>query len=306
MNSLRRAVGEPARLQDRIARKARLAVARVWDRDVSFDLYGNTITLPLSHDLPYFMRGGPHYGTNVGRLAAALHRHGQADVYIDIGANVGDTAHILLHFVPDAKVMCIEGDPGYFDNLRRNTTSLSGVESVLRMVGGDDSPTHSTISREHGTGHVVAATGAGGVRMSPLSELLEEFPTFETTSLLKTDTDGYDFAILAGAMAWLETRQPTIFTEYDALLTRKATGKDGLTGPELLAKLAAIGYGPCMVWDNYGFPLTTIDISDERAVADLDLYSQLRDEFYLDIAIFPRLLSPVLDELRAGEREVFG
>lgn len=306
MSPLRRAEGQPARFQDRIARKARLALTQVWDPDVSFDLYGNTIRLPLSHDLPYFMRGGPHYGTNVGRLAAALHRHGASDVYIDIGANVGDTAHILLHYVPEAQIMCIEGDPGYYDNLSHNTAALPTVETVLRMVGGDDSPTHSSISREHGTGHVVAAAADGGVKMSPLRTLLEEFPTFEGTSLLKTDTDGYDFAILAGAMAWLETRQPTIFTEYDAVLTRRATGERGLTGPELFGKLEAIGYGPAMVWDNYGFPLTTIDIANQAAIADLDLYAQLRDEFYLDIAVFPRALAPVLDELRAGERSLFG
>jgi FkbM family methyltransferase len=309
-------MSSPAPIQGRIPplhrralRQARRTVAKWYDVDVPFTMYGATLRVPLSHDLPYFTWSGPHYGTNVGRLAAALHDAGRPDSYIDIGANVGDTAHVLSHHVPGCRVLCIEGDRGYYRNLTHNIAGLAGVEPLLRLVGGRSGPTAASISRANGTGKLAASAGAdedgAAVPMSTLADIIAELPRFADTALLKTDTDGYDFTILGSAVDWLATAHPVIFTEYQPALTASSEAAPGPDGPELLRQLSEIGYGPALAWDNYGFPMAAFDVGDALAVADLDLYAQLRRGFFVDLAIFPRDLADVAAGLRRTEHEFF-
>jgi FkbM family methyltransferase len=296
-------------LRRRLQRQGRLAAARVWNRPVAWELYGRTLMIPLSSELPYFMDSGGSYATNVGRLAAALVEAGAAPVAVDVGANVGDTAHILLAHVPHMQVLCVEADPGYFDNLVVNTRELPTVATALCLLDEGSGAAGRAITRRRGTGAVVQVGGTGlgaaAVPTASLPELLEQHPAFAQASLFKTDTDGYDFQILTGALPWLAERRPVVFTEYDPTLTDRATGPGGPTGPQALAALAACGYGPALLWDNCGFPHAHLDVRDSEAVADLDLFVRLRPDFYVDMAVFPVDQASVAAGLRTSERAFF-
>lgn len=293
-------------IRRRLLRQARLAAARVWDRPVSWQLYGRPLTIPLSSDLPYFMDHGGDYATNVGRLARALHEAGATPVAIDVGANVGDTAHILLAHVPGTTVLCVEADEGYYANLVANVRLLPGVTPVLALVGDGTDSTGLSVTRLRGTGQVNrSAATATTVPALTITELVERHPDFAAASLFKTDTDGYDFAILTGALPWLARARPAVFLEYDPARAEQAAGPEAPSGVQALAALAELGYGPTVVWDNCGFPHAALDITDTEAVADLDSYIRLRPDFYVDLAVFPREQAAVAARLRATERAYF-
>lgn len=293
-------------MRRRLARQARLAAARVWDRPRTWELYGRPLTIPLSSDLPYFMDKGGHYGTNVGRLAQALAAAGAAPVAIDIGANVGDTAHVLLAHVPGTQVLCVEADEGYYANLVANVRDLPEVTPVLALVSDGTETGGLSVTRTRGTGQVnrgeAVATAAPALTVP---ELVERHPAFARASLLKTDTDGFDFAILTGAMDWLAETRPVVFVEYDPARAEHAAGPGSPSGTATLAALAAAGYGPALVWDNCGFPHAALDVGDADAVADLDTYIRLRPDFYADLAVFPREQADAAAALRASERAFF-
>lgn len=293
-------------LRRRLLRQARLAAARVWDRPVTWQLYGRPLTIPLSSDLPYFMDHGGDYATNVGRLAKALNEAGAEPVVIDVGANVGDTAHILLAHVPGTRVLCVEADEGYYGNLVSNVGALLDVTPVLALISDGTDSTGLATTRIRGTAQVNRSDAAAtAVRAMTVTELVRRHPDFARASLLKTDTDGYDFVILTGALEWIAVARPVVFLEYDPARAEQAAGPGSPSGSAALAALAELGYGPTVVWDNCGFPHAAMDIADTEAVADLDTYIRLRPDFYVDLAVFPREQAAVAARLRATERAHF-
>jgi FkbM family methyltransferase len=299
---------QPARragLHHRAAHAVRRGASRAWDPTVSFELYGHRLELPMSHPLPHYMRFGPQYGTNVGRLAAHLATDAGECRVIDIGANIGDTAIVVLARAPGASILCIEGDRDYFTLLCRNVAHLPRVTATHRLVVGLPEQAGVAIDTKRGTGHVVrGAETAAATPTATLPALLAEFPDFADAELFKTDTDGFDFTILAGSLDWLADRRPAVFLEYDPIQSARSA-PDGPTGPELLDELAGIGYGPMVVWDNFGYLLGRYDANDRAAVADLDTYSRLRENFYLDIAIFDGGDAAVAEQVRAAEHRYF-
>lgn len=293
-------------LRRRLLRQARLAASQVWDRPRSWQLYGHRLTIPLSSDLPYFMDKGGHYGTNVGRLAQAIATDGAAPIALDIGANVGDTALVLLAHVPGIQVLCVEADEGYHANLLANVRDLPQVRPLLALVGDGTDSTGLSVTRRRGTGQISRHRATQtSVPTLTVPEIIASHPPFAEASLLKTDTDGFDFVILAGAMSWLAERQPVVFVEYDPERAEQACGPDAPSGLATLAALAAVGYGPTVMWDNCGYPCGSLDVGDAEAVADLDTYLRLRPDFYADLAIFPRNRELLAARLRGCERDFF-
>jgi hypothetical protein len=59
-------------LADWVARQVRRALVAAGDPLVSFEVEGIPLDMPVSHDLPYHLAAFPQYGSNLGRLAAAV------------------------------------------------------------------------------------------------------------------------------------------------------------------------------------------------------------------------------------------
>ncbi len=89
-------------------RKTRLVVG---DPAVSVMIGDRELLMPLSHDLPIHRACHPDYSLNLGRVVAALEEVRDAGApIVDIGANIGDSVAIIRDAVPDAPILCIEGD----------------------------------------------------------------------------------------------------------------------------------------------------------------------------------------------------
>jgi hypothetical protein len=113
--------------------------------------------------------------------------------------------------------------------------------------------------------------------------LRANFPEFADLRLVKSDTDGYDVALVpAVAREWAQAH-PVLFFEYHPFLTRMA----GLDPHAVWPQLQELGYTDIAAWDNGGTPIgrmTPATITAEAAVLD-DYSGRTAASPYWDVAV---------------------
>ena len=182
---------------------------------VLFELDGYPLLLPAESQLPVIKRDLPHYGTNVGRLAARVARKYQDLSIIDIGANVGDTVATLRRSV-GCPILCVEGCATYLELLHENLRQFSDVEVEQSFVGGDGPGLAAEFTIEKGTGYLTpSANPAAAVQTQSIERILQRHQRFAAAKLWKIDTDGWDSYILQENIRTVERVRPIIFFEYD-------------------------------------------------------------------------------------------
>ena len=237
------------------------------DQPVVRHVQGVKLEMPRSHLLPIYARLRPTYGQNLVELAAGLQAATPDEPIrvMDVGANIGDSALQIIART-DAQVLCVEGDPYWVRFLHANVDSEPNAVVAEVLLAPDEADwSASSPVREHGTTRFVNdAEGAPSQPMCSASELRSRFPDFEKLRLLKSDTDGFDPALVpAVASAWSDTR-PVLFFEFDPTLAR-LTGNDDPN--KLWSDLAGLGYDRLAIWDNAGDPLGQMDIGEAAEYA---------------------------------------
>ena len=259
------------------------------------------LVLPHDHMLDAYQERYRLYDWALGELAPLLLEKYPDATAIDIGANIGDTAALLCR-KRDIPVLCIEGHPHFAAYLRRNLQRLpGGIEFAECLIGSDaGSLPVQTLMSHHGTaGLGIPATPDDGsgerIPVRPLADILREHPRFQRARLLKSDTDGSDFAILTSSLDVLRETRPVLFFEYDPTLRM-----DGAkSARETISALVKAGYRQFLVYDNFGHFMGSVneDWSEKFLALDHYLFSHLyfgRQVYYYDVCAF----SEADDDLR--------
>lgn len=215
-----------------------------------------TIRAPAGHPTINKQFDQPYRDRAVGHIARAV-----ADAYpdasfVDIGANIGDTAALMASAAPNPLIL-VEPSDYFHELLVENVTRLPNVRRIERCLVGVDSPGQL----RHWGGTAVFEPGTGDTLPTrQLAEIVDD-----DTRFVKIDTDGYDFAIIRKAAAWLAAQHPALYYEVDC-------STDELLGQAdaALDALAAAGYRHFAVWDDPGFLLLATD--DIDAVRQLQSY----------------------------------
>lgn len=241
------------------------------NRTVKRSVQGVELYMPWSHLLPDYARARPTYGQNLVELAAALSRHAPPDSgplrLLDIGANIGDSALQVLNRVDDARVLCLEADPYWMRFLRLNAGSDERItieEALLVSVDGDDGGGVTAV-RQRGTTRFAPAADVTGtpLRLS-VHALRERHPDFLELRLIKSDTDGFDAALVPAVVRAWESSSPVLFFEFDPGLARQVGNDDP---HRLWQELSSLGYTEFAIWDNTGDPLGRLSIEEVAAHA---------------------------------------
>lgn len=264
------------------------------DIDIVIGRY--TIAGPADHLLGKYRREIPQYSVNVGTVAAAVAARRPAATAVDIGANIGDTAAFIRADVPTMPILCVEGNPAFIPYLRRNVGTWEGVSIAECFVSDDDGVVSASVEGVGGTAHVVMDARATIVTRS-VDALLEDYPRFGDLALLKSDTDGFEAKILRGAVQTLRRAKPLLFLEFDPRFLRSA----GDSGIALLTFLRDEGYGPTLVYDNFGRAVTRCSLAGST-LFDMHDYVASHDWAYYDIAVAPLGQESLIDDIWQRER----
>ncbi len=283
-------------------RGLRALLLQFGDPKVVYSFEGQSVRLPLSHDLPLIRQRHPQYMTNVTRVAHQVAVKYPDAAGVDIGANVGDTI-IAIRKAASMPLLGIEGNAAYYELLKANVAGLRDVELDQSFVGYGVATLSGTLRADHGTASFISTAARGQVIVpKPLTEILRAHPRFLNARFLKIDTDGLDCAILTAALDWLAGARPVVYFEYDP----SAYARYDPSGFEIFAGLCRAGYSTALIWDNRGDYLLACDLSDRRLLEDVHQYFAGRhSKVYCDIAVFHDDDRDVMDASRAAEIDFF-
>jgi FkbM family methyltransferase len=201
------------RLTSKILLELIQKLSNIYDPLIQYKIDDRTLHLPMSHALPIVMNAHPYYSRNLARIASCIQDKYPDLTIIDIGANIGDSVFMLRNSV-SCPILCIEGDPRFFEILRMNTTSFENVSIEQAFVGNDEGEINKQLVIVSGTAHFETSTNKT-TKFRKLTSILADHPKFLKAKILKIDTDGFDLSIVRGAIDFIQTAKPIIFFEYD-------------------------------------------------------------------------------------------
>jgi FkbM family methyltransferase len=244
------------------------ARSRTWRRR-AYAIGGHEIILPPGHKLDWYRLRHPRYDEPVGEISDILFRKYNLLLSIDIGANVGDTAALMVKG-RQCNVLCVEGNPRYTRLLKSNALSFCPrAEFELSYIGEVTEIIHASVKTSSGTASIAIDAVADGSKVELISfdMLIARHIAFAEAHLLKIDTDGFDPNVLESAKGFLATHKPVIYFEMDPLHASNSKQKCKRS----LEILRERGYDKFHVFDNFGTHLLRIE-SDR-----CDIFDQLLD-----------------------------
>ena len=287
--------GLVSKITYKFLKKAYEFIAATKNPLVNFQCGERTLKLPFSHDLPFILNAYPRYASNLGRIAKYVQERYKDLTFIDIGANIGDSVFILKAKA-EFPVLCIEGDDYFFNILQDNVSQFSNVFSEKAYVGQETQEMKKEALRENGTAYLVSSTK--NIPVKSLSSLLQEYPSFSLSKMLKIDTDGFDGFIIRGAIDFLKIAKPIIFFEYDPYLLSQQSD-DGLS---IFKSLREIGYRAIIIYDNFGEYMFSLNLEQTQILEEIHCYLLGRNNlFYADICAFHIEDFDLFEKIRALE-----
>jgi len=290
-----------SRLRRRFFTLMRKILGQSGKRYIRFNLADSEILVPLGHDLPLIRSAFPWYSNNIARLCGYMSERYPDLHLIDIGANIGDTVAIIRE-QSQCPILCVEADNYYFnilsENLRR--ANLQPVRAVRAFVGTYTGELKGQLAASAGTAHFENHQ-EGVTNITKLSQLVESFPQFRNSKILKIDTDGFDCSILRAELDWLRETKPMIFFEYDPFFFRNQP----YDGNRIFEDLSQAGYTFAILYDNVGDYLTSVDLQrDSEILSDVQKYFiDRKGREYLDIAAFHQEDREIAENIRKKEAE---
>ena len=246
------------------------------DVNVEFKYHKYSLQIPFSHDLPLNMKMFPTYNVNLGEITKIVHQKYADLKVIDVGANIGDSVAVMHHeaVVP---ILCIEGNPKFLKLLEQNAKQFKDIEIEASFVGEKS----VKVNPQNNLGTAFLEESNDGIMVHTMQEVISKHPKFATAKLLKIDTDGFDNIIIRASKELLSNAKPIIFFEYDPFYLAKQNEK----GIDIFDFLEELNYTSAIVFDNFGFYLTTVSLSNKNLLKDLHHYFNRNGSIYMDICV---------------------
>ena len=216
------------------------------------------IELSKGHMLPEYQEEFCYYDKIIPFLVNVTDNNSDNSWIIDIGANVGDTLYAMLRHT-NANFLCLEPDKDFFQLLEKNVSTLdiqykNRIKCINAFVGLD-SLANLVTEKQYGTAHKVvvdvdSANSGNLVPTKTLKELLEiNAIDLDQVSLIKVDTDGYDWECIMSIGKDLFDKDIVLYWKHYL----DKGNEIQLTGSYDLANyLTDMGYTTFFCFDNFG------------------------------------------------------
>lgn len=202
---------------------------------------GSRLWIPAEHRILEIQKRYTKYDRFLPILAEYLPK---ASLVIDVGANIGDTAIPMatannsLHFV------CVEPNKSFLFYLELNTRKLkSRIQNIPALIGVSDEL--FLLEGHGGTRHM--KLDQSGQRCQSLDDVVTKIRFPNPISLIKIDTDGFDWSVILSAPYTIAGSKPLFFSEFQ-LVSHKSVN-DYIKAVDLLI---SSGYSKSWIFDNYG------------------------------------------------------
>ena len=264
------------------------------------------ILLPVDHMLDQYQSNWKRYDTALGYISQTIFKKYSKFTAIDIGANIGDSAALINKYI-EIPILCIEGHPEFVPFLEYNASQIGNIQIAKYFIGKDgESICLENIISCGGTASIINAISSESfpnnqISLKSLASILEIFPQFKHSKLLKIDTDGCDFNIINDSIETIDLIKPILCFEYDINFSTNAE----IDALETIENLLNIGYTSFLVYDNFGNYLINLNGYEYKKFIDLNAYliSNHRKSgnsavYYFDIYAFPKIDEDLFLEIK--------
>lgn len=217
------------------------------------------LLLPRDHPLPLYQKNFPNYDVFLGNLVNML----PADsLVIDVGANCGDSVALMSSSRSDIVYMCIEPDKGFSYFLDINVERIRRRYSAVRIniyheLVGSLEGTAGCLATAKGTASVVNSKGSKDPLLYKTLDNIVKMGNSSprrAVSLIKVDTDGWDYDVLNSGFGTIDEHKPLLFFEAD-IRSEEILGKY----KDTLCRLDSAGYSHWHIFDNFGDYIMKVD-----------------------------------------------
>ena len=259
-----------------------------------------TLVGPQDHPIQTFRAEHPLYDRRLPRLAALTAAQAPDSVFIDIGANIGDTIALARLAGGGMRAIAIEASLTYCKYLWANMLRAPALFQDVRLLWGyaGAAGEEAEISLGAGTGRAAAAAAGGPTETAPVVRLAAVAGHLDV-SLVKTDTDGFDQHVISCELPFLHDKRPIVWAE-----AQTETAADEAKWREVFAAMRQ-HWPRIVLFDNFGFAIAAGDTAAlcDQAVALMAYARRQRARgaaggirptlYYLDVALFPERFEPV-------------
>jgi len=206
------------------------------------------VNLPPDHNLSLYNNLYPEYYKFISKVVVNLPENSSV---LDIGANVGDTVGRLIQSNNKLNYYCIEADNFFFDYLNLNVKNFKKIISckitLIKLLVGLD--LQGELIGNHGTKSLLESKNSSNskiIKSKKIDKIISEY-NIKNISLIKCDTDGYDYNVIFSGISYIKKNTPDIFFEYHYLNKDSQVNYIGI-----INILFEIGYKNWTIISNYG------------------------------------------------------
>lgn len=250
------------------------------DPTCSLSIHGRLLKLPLSHLLPEYLKENRFYDRLPQRISEYIHQKQGYLNCIDVGANIGDS--VAGFYKEDSDIfLAIEPNPKFNKLLAINWGRNKNVTAISDICPSSSDEANFEIREKNGTASIFQTSN--GIKMSKrtLDEIVDDHPNSLNANVLKIDTDGHDFEVLAGAKRLLARNLPVVLFECDAF-ENTAYVEDCLRTLKLFEQS---GYEYFLLYDNFGNLMGRYSLSDLAPFQNLLFFQLTSNFYYFDILV---------------------
>jgi FkbM family methyltransferase len=207
--------------------------------------------------------------------------------FIDIGANVGDTASLVLNRSKvTPRMILIEPSKYYFAYLSKNTALFPNTNAINKFVALELPIKSFSASLLHwgGTARIVSGSG---VSISEEMQIDLNSLINRNTRLIKIDTDGFDKKIIRTVLDSLTSSKSLLYFENEF-----NDEEDLQKFIDLMKNLYSTGYRKCILVKNDGILVYYGEIISEYLVQVAEFQIRVNQSpnpshfYYSDILVF--------------------
>ena len=217
------------------------------DPTCSLSIHGRRLKLPLSHPLPDYLNQFPFYDRLPQRLSEYIHQKYGHLSCIDVGANIGGTIASFYRLDTDT-FLGIEPTPTFNKLLADNWGWNGNVTIVSEVCSSSSGEGPFVIQEKNGTASILQTEDGVTLSKRPLDEIVNDHPFAMNSNVIKIDTDGHDFEVIAGSEELLSRNLPALL--FECIACENTTYVEDCL--RTLNSLQRIGYKCFLLYDNFG------------------------------------------------------
>jgi FkbM family methyltransferase len=245
--------------------------------------FGKTkLKMRLSQENPWYHAICPIFSAQP-RIAAKINNIESDGLFmVEVGSNIGDTASLIAEDIPEAHILCIEGENSFLQFLEINLNKYNNIYIEPSLCVDKSNNNRFRMNILNGTAIMIKDDTSKLVNVDTLDNIIERYSSFHRVNFLKVDASGSEIRILRGANNTL-SKKPLLYIHFAPELYIK----NRESPMDLMEILYSCGYTKILFYTNFGWPVGIFNSNDKYKIQELIDKVDNKNIFYYSLLTVP-------------------